>query len=201
VSPAIAGHQSIIEQSNNDTKGIQMKKAICIGLILVLAGSAVSAQGKQGAMKNRIGLLCNIELVKPVINYTDSVITGFGIKYWLLDELSIRGLIFLNIQNNAALNQTVTDAGFSAGLEYHFIKGIVSPYAGLLAGIEFLSDPTQTGMDYHLGGIFGVEISTPIDYLNFFLEYTLTATFREQGYTIDLGKDHLPSFGFAIYFN
>jgi hypothetical protein len=178
-----------------------MKKLFIVLFVLAFIATYAPAQGKQVSFRNRLGMICNIELVKPVVNYTDSVLTGAGIKYWPIDEVALRGLVFVNILNDKVLDETTTNMGFSIAFEYHFIKGIVSPYAGALGGIEILSDPAQTGMDYHIGGLFGVEISTPLEYLDFFLEYCLSATFREQEDTVDLGKDHMPSLGIVIYFN
>lgn len=90
--------------------------------------------------------------------------------------------------------------GLSAGAEYHFITGIVSPYAGALAGLEMLADATQTGVDFNLGVFLGVELSA-LDFLAFFAEYSLLVSFREDGTVVDLGYAHLPTFGLIIYFN
>jgi hypothetical protein len=146
-------------------------------------------------------MICNVELVKPIINYSDSVLSGCGIKYWLLDVLPLRALVFVNILSNTTTNQTISNYGFSLAAEYHLANGPVSPYLGALVGIEILSDTGQTGTDYHLGGLFGVEIDTPLNYLSFYIEYSLYAIFREQGIIVDFGKDHLPSLGVIIYFN
>ncbi len=178
-----------------------MKIRIVILFLCAVAISNLYAEQKKASYSNRLGMLFNIELVKPVVNYTDSVLTGVGIKYWLMEELAFRGLVFVNVVKDKVLNETTTNTGMSVACEYHFIKGVVSPYAGAFGGIEILSDPVQTGMDYHVGGLFGVEISTPLDYLDFFVEYSLSATFREREDVVDMGKDHLPSLGMIIYFN
>jgi hypothetical protein len=179
-----------------------MIKKIFLTLLILVVCISLFSQTKPNTSRNRIGMLCNFELVKPIINYSDSVISGCGIKYWLLDVLPLRALVFVNILSNSTTNETISDYGFSLAAEYHFISGPVSPYVGAFAGAEILSDTlAQTGVDYHLGGLFGAEIDTPLNYLSFFVEYSLYVIFQEQGTKVDLGKDHLPTLGVIIYFN
>jgi hypothetical protein len=178
-----------------------MKKRLAVFLaIAVFLCASGMAETKKSDFKNRFGMMCGIELVKPVTNAGDGVIAGVGLKYWLLEPFALKSVLFFNYLNVRATNQNTVNFGMSAACEYHFITGPVSPYAGALAGIEILSDSTATAADYHLGGIFGVELS-PLDFLSLYVEYSLTATFRETGTEVDLGKNHLPTFGAVFYFN
>lgn len=160
----------------------------------------VFSEKKSEDFNNKMGLMFNVEFMDLIQNSGDGVITGFGMKAWLSENLAIRGLTLFNLYNDTALNQTTINFGFSLAGEYHFIDGIVSPYAGALAGIYILSDASGIGADYHLGCLFGVEIK-PADMLSFYAEYSLTATFREVGIEVDLGKNHSPVIGVIVYFN
>lgn len=177
---------------------------IIIGVLVFLCAGIIFAQakpkpGETGNHTESFGILFGIQsLDNPVDNSTDSVISGIGGKYWFSKEFVIRGLVFVNIVNLSATDELTTRFGVSAGAEYHFIDAVVSPYAGLFLGIEFLNDNAGPAADYHGGGMFGVEINA-LEYLSFYIEYTLTLTLNEQGFEVDLGYNHLPTFGVVIY--
>ncbi|HEQ72350.1 MAG TPA: hypothetical protein ENN69_07665 [Spirochaetia bacterium] len=173
--------------------------------IMLLSGVALCAQAKNGDHTNDIGIMFQIENVnRPLDNYTDGGFFGgqggLGIRWWPLKELALRGVVYMDFQTITATDDTAFYMGVSVGAEYHFLQGIVSPYAGGLAGIEFVSDATQSAMDYHIGGFLGVELSA-LEFLSLFVEYSLLVTVREPGIEVDLGYNHLPTFGLIIYFN
>ncbi|RPJ09886.1 MAG: hypothetical protein EHM28_00130 [Spirochaetaceae bacterium] len=177
-----------------------MKKRIILIVFLIMAVVMLDAETKSGVHKESFGLMITVEsLTTPVNNFTDGVISGLGAKYWITPEIPVRALVFLNMMSNSTTDETTTRFGASAGVEYHFVKGLVSPYAGALAGIELLNDE-ELAADYHLGAMLGVEI-TPLDYLSLYLEYRLLAIFNELGTEIDLGYSHAPAFGAVFYFN
>jgi hypothetical protein len=140
----------------------------------------------------------------PLDNYTDGGFYGgqggLGVRYWMLPELALRAVIYFDFRSITATDQTALNLGLSVGAEYHFVKGQISPYAGGMAGLEHVSDAAQTGTDFFFGACFGVELS-PMDVLAFFIEYSLLVTFRETGVEVDLGYNHLPTFGLIIYIN
>ena len=79
--------------------------------------------------------------------------------------------------------------GLSGAYEYHFVKGKVSPYTGVLAGIEIngvTGNPTTWGSS--LVGILGVEVRV-LDYLGLFAEYNLRLSIS----TIRLSTSGWPS--------
>ncbi len=174
-------------------------------VVLLLLSPALFADSKKGVHKNSFGIMFQIEsFTKLIDNYTDGGFYGgqggVGIRYWLLPELVLRGVVYLDFRTIAATGETAFNVGLSVGAEYHFVKGQISPYAGVMGGLEHVSDVLQTGTDFFAGAFFGVEIS-PLDVLAFFIEYSVLATFRETGVEIDLGYNHLPTFGLIIYFN
>jgi hypothetical protein len=160
----------------------------------------VFAETKNAVHKNSVGLAFQIiNVTDPIANDGDGVITGVGVRFWLLEELVLRGVFYFDYRYVAITDTSTTGFGISLGAEFHFIKGIVSPYAAGFLGLEYLSTPTP-GTDFHFGVGFGVEL-TPLDILAFFIEYSLLFTFREVGNEIDLGTNHGPTFGLIIYFN
>lgn len=178
-----------------------MKRSIPITIVLLACCLPGFAQEENAASAKRIGMICNIELTRPVTNYTDGVLAGAGVKYWLTDSVALNALTYLHVQQFRLTQEVDTEFGLGVSADYRFFYGTVSPYAGAMAGIEILADPMQAGMDYYLGGRFGAEIATPLKYLSLFIEYSLTMVFRDVGVTVEFGRDHLPSFGFVIYFN
>jgi hypothetical protein len=167
--------------------------------------TALCAESKNGVHKDSFGIMFQIEsLNTPIDNYTDGGFFGgqggVGVRYWLLRELVLRGVVNFDFLSDSATDESTTNFGLSLGAEYHFITGIVSPYAGALAGLELLADASGTSADYHLGAVIGVEI-TALDFLAFFVEYSLLVTFRQTGTEIDFGYNHLPTFGLIIYIN
>jgi hypothetical protein len=181
-----------------------VRKTTCMIIMLVLC-PVLFAESKNGVHKNSFGIMFQIESFStPIDNYTDGGFYGgqggLGVRYWLFEELVLRAVVYFDLRSIAATSQTAMNLGVSAGAEYHFVKGQISPYVGGMAGLEHVSDALQSGTDYFFGAFFGVELS-PMDVLAFFIEYSLLVTFRETGVEVDLGYNHLPTFGLIIYFN
>jgi hypothetical protein len=180
---------------------MKVRRTILVFILLVMS-TALIAEGKPGVHKQSIGMMFQIQglslLVDNVTIYDTTA--GAGVKFWLLEELALRAIVFFNLNYASATDQTTIRTGLSAGAEYHFIKGVVSPYAGAFGGLEFLSGPLGDGTDFHIGAMVGVEL-TPLEFLSFFIEYTLLATFQETGTEVDFGLDHAPVFGVIIYLN
>ncbi len=178
-----------------------MKRGVIFGIVLLLSGAAVFAQGKPGVHKNSFGMAFHIQGLSALVqNGTDGVIAGIGAKFWLLPELALRAVGYCDVTYTTATDTTALNAGLSLGAEYHFVKGPVSPYAGILGGFMAQTVPAPGGMDWHAGVLAGVEL-TPFEFLSFFVEYSLLVTFREAGTELDLGYNHQPIFGVVIYFN
>ena len=176
-----------------------MTVAVCVFIVMIIA--PLGAQQKVEKREGSIGLLFRIEsLDMPINTYSDGVMSGAGIKYWVLNELALRALLYFNMFSDSETEETTTNFGFAIAAEYHFIKGTVSPYAGGLAGIEMLINEEQTGRDFYFGGLLGIEIAIA-DFVSVFAEYGLYVTFREVGTEVDLGSTHAPAIGVIFYFN
>ncbi len=176
-------------------------RGVIFGIVLLLPGAALFAQGKPGTHKNSFGVAFTIEGLSALVqNDSDGIIAGIGAKFWVLPEFALRAVGYFNVTYTTATDTTALYAGLSLGAEYHFVKGPVSPYAGLFGGLEAQTVPAPAGVDWHAGILAGVEL-TPLEFLSFFIEYSLRATFREAGTVFDLGRDYQPIFGFIIYFN
>jgi hypothetical protein len=181
-----------------------MTKLVILFLVFLTAAVPAFSESKNGSHTNSFGIMFQVEsLEKPLDNYSDGGFFdgrgGVGVRYWLLEQLVLRGVVYFDWITGRP-GGAEARFGLSSGVEYHFVRGMVSPYAGGLAGFEFLSDSTQTGTDFHIGAMFGVEI-TALDFLAFFIEYSLLVTFREAGTEVDLGYNHLPAIGISVYFN
>ncbi|MBN2353640.1 MAG: hypothetical protein JXD23_13795 [Spirochaetales bacterium] len=181
-----------------------VRMTVC-AIALLFVCPFLYAETKKGVHKNSFGIMFQIEsFTKLIDNYTDGGFYGgqggVGIRYWLLPELVLRGVVYLDFRTITATSETAFNLGLSAGAEYHFVKGEISPYGGVMGGLEHVTDVLQSGTDFFAGAFFGVEL-TPMDVLAFFIEYSVLATFRETGVEVDLGYNHLPTFGLIIYFN
>ncbi len=177
-----------------------VKRGIILGIVLMLTGAALWAQDKPGVHKNSFGMAFQIQGLSALVqNDTDGVIAGAGVKFWALPELALRAVVFFDLNHVTATDTTNVDTGLSIGAEYHFVKGVVSPYAGLFGGLEYRNFPAP-GVDWHAGVLAGVEL-TPFEFLSFFVEYSVLVKFREAGTEVDFGYNHQPIFGFIIYFN
>jgi hypothetical protein len=175
--------------------------------MLLISTGLFAAEPKPGVHKQSVGMVFQVQaLTGPVANVTmyeplvGPIVTGVGIRFWILEEVVLRAIVFFNLNYASATDETTIRAGLSLGAQYHFVKGVVSPYAGVLGGAEILSSPLATGADWHLGAVVGVELS-PWPFLAVFLEYSLMATFQEAGTEIDLGFNHAPTLGVIIYLN
>jgi hypothetical protein len=179
-----------------------MRRGIIVFLVLMLTGGALFAQGKPGEHKNSLGMVFQIQGLSALVrNDTDGVIFGAGAKFWILQQLALRAVGFFDVTYTTATATTALNAGLSLGGEYHFVKGVVSPYAGLFGGMEAQTMPAPGGIDWHLGAFVGVEL-TPLEFLSFFVEYPLFVTFSAAGTEVNFGYNtNQPIFGFIIYFN
>ncbi|MBN1696504.1 MAG: hypothetical protein JW881_03220 [Spirochaetales bacterium] len=187
-----------------------MKQIISIFCILLIFNAALFSQTAERLAekpaakkpeKHEIGFIFQIEnIYRFVTNYSDGIISGFGLKYWFSSKLAFRGVTYFNIFTDA---EDDVNNYYSFGLggiaEYHFTSGKASPYLGGMGGFEILNQNEEFYLDYHIGGVLGVEIRTEA-YLSFFAEYRLLIVFDEMGMTVDLGKQYLPVLGVTIYF-
>jgi hypothetical protein len=160
-----------------------------------------AAEPNLGVRKQSVGLAFQVQGLSVLAdNVHDGAIAGVGVRFWLLEELVLRAIVYFDFQYDSATDENSLWTGLSLGAEYHFVKGVVSPYAGAMLGLEAVSAPAGDGIDWHGGALVGVEL-TPLEFLSVFLEYTLVVTFRETGTEIDLGYNHLPIIGVIIYLN
>ena len=179
-------------------------RRIILALVLLMISTVLFAAGPElGVHQQSIGLTFQIQglsILLDNVNNGGLIDGGVGARFWLLEELVLRAIVYFDYRYDSAIDESSLWTGLSAGMEYHFVKGEVSPYVGAFGGLEYASTPLGAGIDWHVGGMVGVEL-TPFTFMSFFLEYTLVATFREAGTEIDLGYNHLPIFGVHIYLN
>lgn len=175
-----------------------MKKA---AVAMVLAVSTIFMLSAETGGE-RWGLMFNLADILSADAYSDGYQAGAGIKYLPRPDIGIRGLLGIDHNSQDSVSRTVV--GLGAAGEWHFMRGLVSPYAGALAGSRFLFETGQdTSVDLYFGGLFGVEARI-VKNLALFAEYDLVASFDDDGFSLRLG---LPSssvggaiVGFIVYF-
>jgi hypothetical protein len=164
---------------------------LCLVVVLVF-GAALAA----GAQQQKLGLIFNLWDFGDVSS-ADGLSSGLGIKYWLGDNMAIRGLLDFLYDRNSAADTTDTFFGLSGAFEYHFVSGRVSPYAGGLVSVRIQGgDVSNLGL--LLGGLFGVELRV-MDVLGLFGEYQLGLFADEPITQIFLRAGNNAAFGVVVY--
>jgi hypothetical protein len=169
-----------------------------------MAGSVLFAdETKTGVYTRGIGLTFQVQGLSVLLDNVNNggmEYAGLGMRFRPIEELVLRTIVYIKFNYNTVTYLADFRTGLSVGGEYHFTKGVVSPYLGIIGGMEFSTSILGAGLDWHVGAMFGVELM-PLEFLSIFVEYTLVTTFRETGVDLELGYNHLPTFGVHIYLN
>ena len=174
-----------------------MKLKCFLLLLLLIPLFNLHAQEEFSPIQGDMGLVFQFMNI-PVnfASYDDGYAAGAGFKYVFLDVLHGRALLLVDVDPNGA-DPAVTTFGLGAAVEYHFIPGTVSPYAGGLAGTRLLFENATVAADIYFGAIGGVEVSL-LKTISAYAEYNALCTIDEDGFGFNLGSD--VRLGAVIYF-
>ncbi len=127
---------------------------------------------------NNTGLIFNIN---DILLDIESYQGGLGVKHFLNDKIAYRGSLDFSYTDSS--DTLILNLGNS--IEYHPIKGRVSPYVGGLLDIGLIQYKTETDADnwtkvttipLSVGPIFGVEVYM-FSFLSLFAEYSVTVSY------------------------
>ncbi len=145
-----------------------------------------------------LGIIFNVaNLLMSIVDYSDSVQGGAGLKLWLNDNMAVRGLFDFSYLNDPTLGPSSMTIGAAADFEYHFIRAKISPYGGGLAGFQITTGPANNLVLY-FGAIFGAEVEL-LENLSLFAEYNLLLKIDEPELRLDLGIGNDAQIGLIIY--
>jgi hypothetical protein len=171
-----------------------MKKAILVVVALVLFVGLVSAQDTQPKTKAgnfgwmfTLGGLSNLG--------AGSYMGGVGAKYYLQDDLALRGGVSFGTTSYPGYEQNPSNYGVNAGIVYNWAQaGAVVGYIGAMGSYgsskpAVLVGTTDAFTQFGIGGVSGFEWF-PYNQLSFSGEYQLMFTSSKQG-----SGDAVNSFG------
>ena len=124
------------------------------------------------------GLIFNIN---DILLDIESYQGGLGVKHFVNDKFAYRGSLDFSYADSS--NTLILNLGNS--IEYHPIKGRVSPYLGGLLDVGLIRYKTETDADnwtlvttipISAGPIFGVEVYV-LNFLSLFAEYSMTVSY------------------------
>ena len=180
---------------------MKTKTIICISLLLIFIFNMQLFAEEKKAL-NKLGFIFQIEsLDTPVDSYSDGLLSGLGLKYWVLKNVTLRALCYLNMFTNDETEETTTLFGAGIAVEYHFSDQKVSPYIGGLGGVATVSPPDEDMIaEGYIGALIGLELKN-WSFASIFAEYSLYIIFRELGMEIDLANNYGPTIGVIFYIN
>lgn len=164
--------------------------------VSALAVSGLAAQASPKATpeagKGDLGLLVKFQNVSSgLLAFEDGVQQGVGVKYWLKDDLALRGLLglYLNAYKPEGADETElsTTVSLGAGLERHRPAGKASPYAGGFAGVELEGVSGTAAFGCYAGAMAGIEYRI-LSLSTFFVEYQLLCRYDLKGLTVTIGN-------------
>ena len=124
------------------------------------------------------GLIFNIN---DILLDIESYQGGLGVKHFVNDKFAYRGSLDFSYADSS--DTLIFNLGNS--IEYHPIKGRVSPYFGGLVDVGLIRYKTETDADnwtkvttipISAGPIFGVEVYV-LNFLSLFAEYSMTVSY------------------------
>jgi hypothetical protein len=143
------------------------------------------------------GLLFQMRnLLLSIDPYTDGYQAGAGVKWWMMKNIALRGLVGLDLNINNG--EVTADAGVSAALEYHPVAAKVSPYLGALAGVR-MAIALENAIDIYAGAMAGVEMSI-WENIGAYAEYELLMSLDTNGFNLGIGPGGGVQIGLIIYF-
>ncbi len=174
-----------------------MKKLLAV-LILCLA-VATAASAAETAQTQTFGFLFEMKnLLLSIDSYDDGFQTGLGLKYWLMKNLALRGVVSLDMNIDPA-GVLTADIGLGCGAEYHPVATAkVSPYFGGFAGVR-MAIAAENAIDIYFGGMAGAEMRV-WENIAVFAEYDLLARIDAEGFTIGLEAGGGAQVGLIMYF-
>jgi len=206
------------------------KRSIAVIVILVFLGvpsAWVFCQDTAQKEKNEDALKKNDKKTGIIFNVTDILLDlesyqgGVGIKRYSTDSLAYRVSFDFNYTDKSSSWLLV----LGNTLEYHFIRGRVSPYFGGFLDIGYATYKDESdsnnwtkvsSIPLSIGPIFGVEVNI-FEFLALFAEYSVSFDYtttktttsdagsesvqKESGFSIGTGMGNESKIGVVIYFN
>lgn len=166
----------------------------------------------------KTGIIFN---VNDILLDLDSYQGGIGFKRYFTDSLAYRAAFDFSYSDSSS--SLLVSLGNT--LEYHFIRGRISPYIGAFIDVVYASYRDEIDSDnwsqvmsipVSIGPLFGVEVAI-FEFLSLFVEYSIifdyTTTITNQSvggseskatesiFSVDTGIGNDSKIGIVIYFN
>lgn len=170
-----------------------MRKSLLVVVLVLVSVSFLSAEASPRAL----GMIFQLKnLLLSIDSSNDGYQTGIGLKWWPRDQIALRGLLGLDFNSNNG--QTWTELGASAGIEYHPVRGELSPYFGGYAGAHATMN-VATAFALFFGGMVGAEMRVWKN-VGIFAEYDLLVSFDDNGFSVATRAGGGAQLGLIIYF-
>lgn len=153
--------------------------------------------------KGRFGLAFNfLDPLVGALPYYDGYQFGAGARLKFDGRLALRGAAGL-YSNTPAIGDATSVFTFGAGIEFHGGGGLISPFAGAIAGIGLETAAGATETSLYVGAVAGAELRLT-DNLALFGEYQAKLIVSPAGTTVAIGDMGQPAsgagFGLILYF-
>ena len=172
-----------------------MKKLLALAIVCIILPASVHA----AETSQNFGLIFEMRNLLLSINpYDDGYQAGAGLKWWMMKNTALRGLLNFDMNINAGV--TTAELGFSCGIEYHPVQVKASPYFGGFAGVRMVGDGVNPiAVDLYAGGMGGVEVRV-WENVAAFAEYDLLLRLDAAGFSAGIGAGGGAQVGLIVYF-